>query len=143
VEADETLFARSETGSPTLDRKPRKRGMKAKKRGRSKDDWVPVLTVRDRGKHTYKAILTNVSTQQLNEELKEKIEKDSVLCSDDFKAYITFVQGNDLIHKRLNVAAGVKVVDKVSHIQNFNAYHSRLKERLQRFHGVATQYLEH
>jgi hypothetical protein len=40
VEADETLFARSEKGSRTLVRKPRKRGMKAKKRGRSKGDWV-------------------------------------------------------------------------------------------------------
>jgi hypothetical protein len=31
VEADETLFARSEKGNRTLERKPRKRGMKAKK----------------------------------------------------------------------------------------------------------------
>jgi hypothetical protein len=38
VEADETLFPRSEKGNRTLERKPRKRGMKAKKRGRSKDD---------------------------------------------------------------------------------------------------------
>ena len=30
VEADETLFARSEKGSRTVERKPRKRGMKAK-----------------------------------------------------------------------------------------------------------------
>ena len=142
VEADETLFARSEKGSKTLDRKPRKRGMRAKKRGRSKDDWVPVLTVRDRGKHTYEAILPSVSSKQLNDELKGKIEKDSVLCSDGFKAYIKFAQGNDLIHKRLNVAAGVKVIDRVFHIQNVNAYHSRLKEWLQRFHGVATKYLD-
>jgi hypothetical protein len=67
VEADETLFALSEKGSRTLDRKPRKRGIKAKKRERSKDDWVPVLTLRDRGKHTYEGILSSVSTQQLNE----------------------------------------------------------------------------
>lgn len=101
-----------------------------------------MLTVRDRGKHTYEAILPGVSTQQLNDELKGKIEKDIVLCSDGFKAYIKFAQGNDLIHKRLNVAAGVKVIDKVFHIQNVNAYHSRLKEWLQRFHGVATKYLD-
>jgi hypothetical protein len=60
-----------------------------------------------------------------------KIEKDSVLCSDGFKDYNKFAQGNDLIHKRLNVALGVKVIDKVFHIQNDNAYHSRLKECLQ------------
>jgi transposase-like protein len=141
VEADETLFARSEKGSRTLDRKPRKRGMKAKKRGCSKDDWVPLITLRYRGKHTHKTTLSSVSTQQLNEELKRENRKNSVLCSDGFKANITFAQGNDLIHKRLNVAGVVQVIDKVFHIQNVNAYHSRLKEWLQRFHGVATQYL--
>ena len=88
---------------------------------------MPVLTVRIRGKHTYEVILSSVSTEQLNEELKGKIEKDSVLCSDGFKAYIKFAKGNELIHKRLNVAAGVQVIDKVFHIQNVNAYHSCLK----------------
>jgi transposase-like protein len=119
-----------------------KGGMKVKKRGRSKDDWVPVLTVRDRGKHTYGAVLSSVSTEQLNKELQGKIVKDSVLCSDGFRSYIYFAQGNDLIHKRLNVAAGVQVIEKVFHIQNVNAYHSRLKSWMGRFHGVATKYLE-
>jgi len=73
-----------------LERKARKRGMKAKKRGRSKEDWVPVLTVRDRGKHTYEAVISSVSTEQLNKELEGKIVKDSVLCSDGFKPYIKF-----------------------------------------------------
>ena len=90
VEADETLFVRSEKGNRTLERNPRKRGMKAKKRGRSKEDWVPVLTVRDRGKHTYEAILSSVSTEQLNKELQGKILKDSVLCADGFRSYIKF-----------------------------------------------------
>jgi len=142
IEADETLFARSEKGSRTLKRKARKRGMKAAKRGRSKDDWVPVLTVRDRGKHTYEAVLSSVSTEQLNKELRGKIIKDSVLCSDGFRPYIKFAQGNDLIHKRLDVAAGIRVIEKVFHIQNVNAYHSRLKAWMERFHGVATKYLE-
>jgi transposase-like protein len=121
VAADETLFARSEKGSRTLERKARKRGMKAKKRGRPREDWVPVLTVRNRGKHTYEAIIFSVSTEQLNKELQGKIIKDSVLCSDGFRPYIKFAQGNDLIHKRLNVAAGVQVIEKVFHIQNVNA----------------------
>jgi transposase-like protein len=84
VAADETLFARSEKGSRTLERKARKRGMKAKRRGRSREDWVPVLTVRDRGKHTYEAIIFFVFTEPLNKELQGKIIKDSVLCSDGF-----------------------------------------------------------
>jgi hypothetical protein len=34
------------------------------------------------------------------------------------------------------------VIDGVFHIQNVNAYDSRLKGWMRRFHGVATQYLE-
>lgn len=41
VKVDETLFARSEKGSRTFERKARKIGIKANKRGRSKEDWVP------------------------------------------------------------------------------------------------------
>ncbi|CAI2300651.1 hypothetical protein XM69_c11745 [Vibrio parahaemolyticus] len=37
--------------------------MKTSKRGRSKEDWVPVLTIRDLGKHTFEAILLNVSKE--------------------------------------------------------------------------------
>ena len=143
IEADETLFPYSEKGSKKLTRKPRKRGMKAKKRGRSKEDWVPVLTVRDRGKNTYEAIVPSVTTDALHQELRGKLEKDSVLCSDGYKPYIALSAKNDLIHKRLDVTGGIKVIDKVFHIQNVNAYHSRLKAWIRRFHGVSTKYLDH
>jgi len=143
IEADETLFPYSEKGSKKLIRKPRKRGMKALKRGRSKEDWVPVLTVRDRGKHTFEAILPDVSEESLANKLKGKLEKDSVLCTDGLKSYVTLSLNNDLIHKRLNISAGLKVIDKVFHVQNVNAYHSRTKEWMKRFHGVATKYLDH
>ena len=143
IEADETLFPYSEKGSKKLSRQQHKRGMKAQKRGRSKEDWVPVLTVRDRAKNTYEAILPNVTTETLHQELVGKLEKDSVLCSDGYKSYIALSEKNDLIHKRLNVAGGIKVIDKVFHIQNVNAYHSRLKLWIKRFHGVATKYLDH
>jgi len=143
IEADETLFARSEKGSRSLERKPRKRGMRAKKRGRSKEDWVPVLTVRDRAKNTYEAILPNVTTATLHQELNGRLVKDSVLCTDGFRAYIGAARQQDVIHKRLDVAAGVKTIERVFHIQNVNAYHSRLKGWINRFHGVATKYLDH
>ena len=66
-----------------------------------------------------------------------------LLCSDGYKPYIALSEKNDLIHKLLDVAGGIKVIDKVIHIQNVNAYHSRLKAWVKRFHGVATKYLEH
>ena len=143
VEADETFFAYSEKGNKQLKRKARKRGTISGKRGRSKEDWVPVLTVRDRGHHTFEAILQSTSIQGISEQLSGKIEKDSVLCSDGYKSYIQFAQDNGLVHKRLNLSAGIRVIDNVFHIQNVNAYHSRLKGWIARFHGVATKYLDH
>ncbi|MFT5807546.1 MAG: capsule polysaccharide export protein KpsC/LpsZ, partial [Moritella dasanensis] len=65
------------------------------------------------------------------------------LCTDGLRSYISVSLENDVIHKRLNISAGIKVLDKVFHIQNVNAYHGRLKEWLIRFHGVATKYLSH
>lgn len=35
------------------------------------------------------------------------------------------------------------MIDKIFHIQNVNAYHSRLKGWMKRLHRVATKYLDH
>ena len=142
IEADETLFQRSEKGNKHLERPARKRGCRASKRGRSSEDWIPVLTVIDRGKHTYEAVLKSATTKSLTDELKGKVQKGSVLCTDGYKPYVKFSEKADLIHKRLDVAGGVRVVEKVFHIQNVNAYHGRLKNWISRFHGVASKYLE-
>lgn len=72
-----------------------------------------------------------------------KTEKGSVLCSDGYQSYIQFTQDSELVHKRLKLSAGVRFIEKVFHIQNVNAYHSRLKGWIERFHGVATKYLDH
>ncbi len=98
--------------------------MKASKRGRSKEDWVSVLTIRDPGKHTFEAILLNVSKEALVNELRGKLQKGSVLCTDGFQAYVAIALPNDLSYKRLNVS---EVIDKVFHIQNVNAHHGCLK----------------
>ena len=46
-------------------------------------------------------------------------------------------------HRAVNLNKGIKVLAGVYRIQNENAYQSRLKEWRRRFHGVATQYLDH
>ena len=48
---------------------------------------------------------------------------------------------NRYTHRPINLAAGVRVVGKVYHVQNVNAYDSRLKEWMIRFHGIATHHL--
>ena len=46
-------------------------------------------------------------------------------------------------HRAVNLSKGIRILAGVYHIQNANAYHSRLKEWMRRFHGVATKYLDH
>ena len=46
-----------------------------------------------------------------------------------------------ITHRPVNLAAGGRVIAVVYHVQNVNAYDSRLKEWMRRFHDVATHYL--
>ena len=39
-------------------------------------------------------------------------------------------------NRPVNVAAGQRVIDGIYHIQNVNAYDSRLKQWMVKFHGV-------
>jgi hypothetical protein len=70
---DETFFPYSEKGSRCLSWPAKKRGNKAKKQGRSKEDWVAVMTARDRSKHTYEAVLCSVTSAELNRNLMGRI----------------------------------------------------------------------
>ncbi len=143
IEADETFYPYSEKGDRHLSREPKKRGMKAKKPGRTDEDWVKIVTVRDRNQHTYDNTFAHVTSEELTKELEGKVQKDSVLCTDGFKAYIKFCDENELVHKQLNISAGIRILENVFHIQNVNSYHSQLKQWLKKFHGVATKYLTH
>jgi hypothetical protein len=46
-----------------------------------------------------------------------------------------------IAHRPINLVAGVRVAGKIYHVQNVNAYDSRLKEWMRRFHGIVTHYL--
>ena len=48
-----------------------------------------------------------------------------------------------MAHRAVNLRKGIRVLASVYYIQNANAYHSRLKEWMRRFHGVATKDLDH
>jgi transposase-like protein len=142
VEADETFFRKSFKGKKRgMTRPARKRGSKAKKRGTS-DEHEAVLIIRDRSGATTEKILKNTKTEEISEALKPLLDNDAVLCSDGAAAYRLFAEKEGITLKAVNLTAGIRVVEKVFHIQNVNAYDSRLKEWMRRFHGVATSYLK-
>jgi transposase-like protein len=140
VEADETYFLESFTGSRNLPRPARKRGGKAAKRGLS-DEQIPVLIARDRTTATTDAVLESANTQEVRAVLEPILDPDAVLCSDGSAVFVALAKQLHIAHQPVNLSAGIRVVDNAFHIQNVNAYDSRLKGWMYRFHGVATKYL--
>jgi transposase-like protein len=141
TEADETYLLESQKGSRQLDRPPRRRGGSARRRGLSHEQ-VCILVARDRAGKTFdfvtgRAPLTRTHLQRC---LAPVVERDIVLVTDGHPAYRAFAREAGITHRTVNLSAGVRVDGEV-HVQNVNAYHSRFKEWLRRFHGVATRYL--
>ncbi len=128
-------------GNHHLERKARKRGGKASQRGISKEQTA-VLIVRDRNGNTSDAILEISNKETLANIMIPLIDKDTLLCSDKKTSYIAFAKKFGYTLKTINVSAKQHVLDGIYHVQNVNAYDSRLKEWIKHFHGVATKYLE-
>lgn len=142
VEMDETLFRYSEKGNRHLSRSSHKRGKDKAGRGRAKGDWVAVLVARDRQKKTFDKKLESATGESIYQLLKNHIDTDSVICSDGFRTYGVLAKKLNMSHKSINLTKGIRVIDKVFHVQNVNAYHGRLHAWMKRFHGVATKYLD-
>ena len=141
VEADETFFPYSCKGQRHLDRPPRKRGKQIHARGTGKDQ-VPVLVVRDRSGATADFKLTAINQEAIEPPLRAVLANDAIFCSDGAAVYRTVAHKLGITHRPVNLSAGIRVIAGVYHIQNVNAYDSRLKQWMERFHGVATKYLE-
>ncbi len=141
VEFDETYFLESQKGSRHLDREPRKRGGTASQRGISSEQTA-VLVARDRNNNTMDAILFKSNQDTLAEVMVPVIDKDVLLCSDKKTSYRAFAKKYHFTLKTINASAKEYVKERIYHIQNVNAYDSRLKAWMKHFNGVATKYLE-
>ena len=141
TEADETYLLESQKGSRRLDRAPRRRGGIASRRGISREHMC-ILVARDRSGRTFDFVTGRapLTRSHLRRCLAPVIERDILLVTDGHPAYPGFAREAGIAHKAVNLAAGVRV-DGALHVQNVNAYHSRFKQWLRRFHGVASRYL--
>lgn len=142
IEMDETWFRRSYKGKRALNRAPHKRGMPTRQRGTGAEK-VPVLIAEDRHGHHFDQVLTGVNYATLGQWIPQLIAPESVLCSDGAAVYRLICEENEIHHEVLNSARHERVRHQVFHIQHVNGYQSRLKNWLQHFKGVATQYLPH
>jgi transposase-like protein len=137
VEVDETFFVESFKGKRVItSRMPKKRGVSDKYERK-----IPVLIVRDRAGHESDFVLENISKINIHNSLKPIIDRDSILCTDGASWYKSFAKERGIAHHRLITLDNKRVIGKEFHIQNINAYISRLKSWMVRFHGVGTDYL--
>jgi transposase-like protein len=141
TEADETYLLESNKGKRNLDRKARKRGGKATKRGIS-DEQICVLVARDRSGQKLDFVTGNgpLTKPRLTATLKPALDADTLLVSDANPTYTAFCHAEGISHEVVNLSQGQRV-NGAYHVQNVNAYHSRFKLWLEHFHGVATKYL--
>lgn len=142
AETDETYFLQSFKGlRKGLARPGRKRSGSAAKRGTSKEQ-IPVLVTRDRAGSTADAILPVDDKASVIAALGPLLPKDIILCSDGSSTLAAAAKALSVAHRPINLSAGIRVVAGVYHVQNVNAYDSRLKDWIRRFRGVATRYLD-
>jgi transposase-like protein len=141
VEADETFFLESFKGQRCLPRAARHRGGVAGKRGINAEQ-IPVLVVRDRSGQTADFQLAKLDAAHVMAKLQPLVDRDAILCTDSAGVYAAFARATGIAHRPINIRQGPRIVDGVFHIQNVNAYDSRLKGWMRHFHGVATKYLE-
>ena len=123
-----------------MPREPKKRGTKAQKPGLSKEQ-IPVLIARDRSGGHIDGVLPDRSKDSISAVLKGKISKDILLCMDEDAATIAFAKDEGIAIETITASKGEHVVEGVIHVQNTNAYTSRLKRWMRPFNGVATKYL--
>ena len=138
VEADETFILESFKGRrAALTRKARKRGGKARHPGAFSDN-IPVLVARDRSGATTDAVLPEDTAVCITHALASAMSPANTLVCDGGRPLRAFAR-RAKIPLRVVPAPGKPLPGEPDiHINNVNAYHSRLKEWLRRFHGVAT-----
>lgn len=140
AEADEAFFRRSYKGQKSgLPRPAHKRGTRASKRGISREQ-VAVLTAISRGsRNSFIAILPSVpNAANVEAALRPVLRQDAVLVSDSASAYKTAAKALGVVVRQ--IPRGTHKLGPY-HIQNVNALHSRIKDGMRPFRGVATKNL--
>ena len=117
VEADESYFG----------------GRRKGKRGRGAAGKVAVFGLLKRGGKVYTAIIPDASTATILPIIEEKVQPDSIVYTDTFKAY-NALDVSDFRHMRINRSE--LFADKGNHINGIENFWNQAKRHLRRFNGI-------
>lgn len=117
VEADESYFG----------------GRRKGRRGRGAAGKVAVFGLLKRGGKVFTAIIPDASTATILPIIKEKVEPDSIVYTDTFRAY-NALDVSDFRHMRINHSE--LFADKRNHINGIENFWNQAKRHLRRFNGI-------
>lgn len=139
IEADETFVLESRKGTRVLDREPRKHGEGAQSRGISSEQLC-VCVATDRNTHiTAKCVNTaRPTSEDILLAIGDKIGTDSILLCDGNAAYNKLAAEKHCTRIEL---IGHMSYSKVYHLNTVNGLHSKFKDMLRTYRGVASKYL--
>ena len=139
IETDETYVLESQKGVKCETRKPRKHGEGATKRGLS-DEQLCVCVATDRHDNLVATCVNRAkpSGDDLVNALSSHIVPKSVLLCDGATSYNQLAA---LMECKKIELVGHESYDRVYHLNTVNNLHSRIKEMLRKFRGVASKYL--
>lgn len=139
VEADETYILESQKGVRCVDRKPRKHGEGATKRGLSNELYC-VCVATDRNNNLVATCVNRAkpSSDDLVNALASHIVPQSVLLCDGATAYNKLA---DTLESKKVELVGHESYDRLYHLNTVNSLHSRIKAMFRQLRGVASKYL--
>ena len=139
IEADEAYIPESQKGTRVTHRKPRKHGEGVSKRGLSNEQLcVCFATDRDHRAIARCVNRAKPSSEDLVRALAGHISKESVILCDGAAGYNLLAEKTECEKVAL---VGHESYNKVYHLNTVNSLHSRFKEMMRKFRGVATKYL--
>ncbi len=139
IEADETYVLNSQKGVKVTDREPRKHGEGASKPGLS-DELYCVCVATDRNNNLFVECVNRAkpSGDDLVAALGTRFAPGSTLLCDGAKSYNKLADFTDC--KKVELV-GHESYDKVQHLNTVNGVHSRFKDMIRQYKGVASRYL--
>lgn len=144
TESDETFFLHSEKGKKKQNGHPRKRGGSASKKGIN-EEHIAVIVTQDRKNQIDLTVASagRLKKKHIEQALKKRLTKQTVLCTDSHVSYKGFAIDNQIEHHPLRSDLKQRVKDQVYHIQHVNSTHNKLKKWIEnKFWGVSTKYLQ-
>lgn len=79
-----------------------------------------------------------ISAASIGKLFENKIDNESITCTDSCRSFKKFAKESNL--ELVQLPKGKKKLG-IYHLQHVNSFHSRLKNWMTRFNGVATKYL--